>query len=515
MASHRTLQDIQDAIRSALVTDPGDGAYFQLHGTSGAAVIVTPAASGESRLLPDPSTDSTVSAGTRLYVVNGSDESFDLVDGGDTILEVEAGTSANCLLGLNNGEWSWHATLLRHVPVPPVVIGDGEELDLEDFVLQDQVNAVKANGKIRAPKGEIEISGTVTTPIKYGLVFDGHGTNTLVRPSSSAVGSRTTVVWASSSTSDGMIVLRGQHHDWNRMSLWGDGYRTTIDNNDQFDKYGGKPTFGFLVRYDNGAGSGKHSFTAINAFNLSTVFQAGEAIGENNCDNGTVFKVLTRECNRLFLSKHAQVLNWHFIDVKFKNDNITDPTEVAAFHIEGGGDLTADNFVMLSVGSILRLDQVSSSGGGAIGHNNGIFRFNNVKIDDAYAGQVNLCEVVDTANEQGDAMCVDVIYDKLLYSGTGRSFTGDNRAATMRGPMSLSCVNSRFAIPVENKFQSVCTHASRIPELSFYNCRLNSITDITQVLDMDDSVGSLRLKSVGCRSFLGERIPDYDDVIAF
>jgi hypothetical protein len=410
---------------------------------------------------------------------------------------------------LKAGSYSWDMLLVSTDNVRTYIVSGDVRVDATytddngDYTappsganIQDLITSAYSRGIAKLPFGTSNITSTVVTQNKAGLVIEGHGSLWDFNPNLN--GSHSKIIWATNNTTTPMIDCRGIHQYWRNFSLCGD------DRNLQ---YGGKPTAGILVSDDAGLGPGKHVFEKFTIERCVAGIQAAEALNDSNCDVSTVNSGYWRNCQKAFYAKGAQTLDWVFHQGQWTQPD-TSNGRTAVFHYEAAGSLTSHEFAVVSTTScdVLRLSQIHS--GGKIGHNASSFAFNGLKVDTLAAG-TTLVNVDQTAT-YCDFMPAMVSFTDCKISGLSASYAAENQSmAILGGGIKVFFYRNRFAIDTTG---SVKWHTSNSDiadtEIWFVNCKLYGVSDALSLLNITDSDGSILLHVVGCG------MPDYHGVIS-
>jgi hypothetical protein len=495
---HSLHSDLYSAAVTNPVFDGGDATELAVLATSGRVAIISPAGSGESRLLPTPEYDARqIHAGTYITVINAGSYSFTLKQGADTLQEVDEGESVYCVLGVEDGAYTWQTSLLSHVPAP-TISGEGLGSDIVS-TLPELIASAYENGIVVPAFGDHIISSTIVTPNRAGLVVLGHGSS-WQDINSSQLGSYTFVTWGTSNTTTPMIDLRGINSYWSNMALCGDN---------KTDSYGGAPIAGFNVTFDEGLGSGKHTWDNITFEKLPVGIKFGEAFGDNNCDSGYAMNCRWRQC-----SKGIYVVNGQSLDTVLTHclweSGATDPV---VFHYEAGGDLTVYQLTVVDKADILRLEQKNFSGSYGLGSNRAMFRIHDMKTD-SQANGLTLLHCVTGASYH-NRYDVNVLFTGALISGDDTYVSGGDYLAKMRGGCRLTVRDSFIRPGTQDSILVNNTDSTVGPVIiKFYDCVLNGLTTADDIIDSANSDGSVRLVMKGCVTPGGTAIPDYDETLS-
>lgn len=492
MASHRILQDINDAIIQDPLPDPGNGQAINLRGHTLAAVQVTPTAADETRLLPSQANHSDVRPGTRVSIVNCSDtHAFELYEGETLLVEVGLGTVADCIFGEPDGVPGWTTRLYyREQPV-----GDEEP---DNRTLQERIDDGYTTGKVVLPQGEIDITETVNCDDKISLVVEGQGGTARVNPAHVDAGGRTQIRWATSNTSTPMFLLDGsRNHVFRDIGVHGDTYNSA---------YGGEPTACFHVY---GSGSGKHQWYNCTTDKGDSGFKFGVDVNSSNSDTSKWYGHTFRNHNKGLNVVNSQGMSYAFYGGDWTSSN----TDSSVWHFDAGGDLAVYKFDILSRCNVLTLNQL----GTAIGPNNGIFRIHDIKVDTTSRGT----RLLNCPAAAGDGQInARVIFDGCKVSGNGWGYivAGVNGAAgypmsILRGErLHVTFLNCEFAINVADSLEWHTTGQTNATIVEFIGCRLTGITAAEDILYHANSDGDIGLIMQRCFSNINNRITDFEDL---
>lgn len=357
--------------------------------------------------------------------------------------------------------------------------------------LQQRIdNAYAGKGRVQLPFGENDITATLLTSNKCGLVVQGHGAVWGINPAHSQMGSRSTIVWATSDTSNPMVDVRGARTTWRDLSLHGDAWKGSTA---ALELYGGRPTAGFLVSYDAGLGPGKHLFDNVVVEKCTAAWQAAEGVNDGNCDTTFVRHARARDCQYLLYCRNLQGMGWDF-----EHCHYSEYTDGAVFQYEAGGDLVARYLLVTSRSTVLNLVPVSS---GAIGSNNGNFNIHDLKVDTQARGTT----LVSLTNRQCKT---NINFWGGHVSGNGYYYATENkRMINTRGGPCITFSGTWFTMGVDDSIIWDTDADSYIASVHFNDCRL-SATSIAAMFDDDDSEGNIYVYVSHCVNGNGD--PFYD-----
>lgn len=343
--------------------------------------------------------------------------------------------------------------------------------------IQGKITAAYGRGALTLPHGETEITTTLTTQNKTGLTVNGHGNSWSFNPNSSQMGSRSAVVWATSSTTLPMVnIAGGAQSSWRDMSICGDSWN---------DTHGGKPTAGFLVSALAGLGSGKHTFNNVSIQKCATAFQAGTAVGDDNCDMCAVSNCRIRQCDKGFYSKNSQAMAWTFDKVLYEAY-----TDGVFFDFEAGGNLIARNPVAVSRCSILRLNQIYTGTSTGIGANNADYNIYDLKTDDLAKGTT----IVNVPSAAGShAVKANINFFGGHISGNAYSYAGEGkRLMILRGGPRVKLDGMWITIGADNSIEWHTTGDSYTTSILIVGCRL-AVTSIAAMFNSGASDGPINV----------------------
>lgn len=394
---------------------------------------------------------------------------------------------------LNAGNYKWDMLLVAEdgvrtylvkgdVVVAPSITDEAAtyERGPSGINLQQRIDATDPGGATRLPYGFTNITSTISCPNKAGLVVSGDGTAWDMN--SDLKGSWSSILWTTTNTTTPMIDVRGVNSEWSNFALHGD----TKD-----DTYNGRPTAGILCSYDAGLGSGKHTFKNLTIERCAAAIQAGEGSTDSNCDSIRVERCRFKSCDKGFYVKNSQCLDCLFDQCLWTTPVSGESTNPAMFHYEAGGGLTANKCTVVDICDVLRLSQVNE--GGLIGHNNGLFVINDLKVDTLAIGTTLLnCDVTSA---EYNFMPVDVHFQNAMVSGNSSSYEAE---AKYIAKLSGGCKLFLHACKLQpDMTQSILwdTANSDVVGTSVIieNCSIRGISTIQDMFDIEFGQGNIKV----------------------